>query len=359
MLVSSIDPACWVHWGGVRTLRHFHVSLSIRCSSSSSTSFRSDPFRTFADQLWLTRWYTQSIRLVQSIKTLQGRWGTSIIDWQLAAPLLLLLLLLLLPGWPPSIVGRSTPTELPKAAIDSARRVHQDGSMMLGYVQYWLSIRYSTPSPPPAPHHHHQSAWQRTEQQRVYEDIGMMGMDCAKGAYGDTEVTHLIIVQRITHSIFPCCALTCSGWDFVDPHNWVDPRGRVVSYLLTHFPRSSSNSCYFSWIPFECLQRCGWVLMMGLLPSSSIVSPHCPPVLPHLDCSLVAVCVGPQILVSEIDFSLMRTHKQVICGLEIAIVNLWPGRSTICAEMIHFHLPRWGFWGSWNDCKYSLSIQNH
>jgi len=54
----------------------------------------------------------------------------------------------------------------------------------------------------------------------------------------------------------------------------VDPHGRVVSYLLTLFLRSSSQNRSFSRIPFGCRERCGGVLMMGSLPSSSAVSPQ-------------------------------------------------------------------------------------
>jgi len=187
-LVGSINSARRVHRAAARTLRYVHDWLSIRCSScysySSSCTSRSDPFRTFADQLWLTRWYAQSIRLVEYSKTRQGRCSTYIIGSWFAA-LHLHLLLLLLPGWPSSIVCRSTPIDSTECAIDLAGRVHQDGSTTLGYVQYWLSIRYSTPShtpsPPPAPRHHRHSAWQRTERRRVYGDTGMMEMDYATG----------------------------------------------------------------------------------------------------------------------------------------------------------------------------------
>jgi len=75
-------------------------------------------------------------------------------------------------------------------------------------------------------HHHRHSAWQRTERRRVCGDTGMTEMGWATGAYGDAGVTemgcatgsiysgdpgvdrsHLVpyhlIIQRITHSIFP------------------------------------------------------------------------------------------------------------------------------------------------------------
>ena len=109
LLLLLLDSARRVHWAGAKRLQYVHHWLSIHCfsCSSSSCASRSDQFRTFADQLGLTRWYAPSIHLVDYIKTLQGRWGTCIIDSQLTALLLLL---------------------------DSARRVHQDGAMTLGYV---------------------------------------------------------------------------------------------------------------------------------------------------------------------------------------------------------------------------------
>jgi len=46
---------------------------------------------------------------------------------------------------------------------------------------------------------------------------------------------------------FPSFNLTRSFYDFVDLRNCVDPRGRVVSYLLTLILRSSSQVDYWSW----------------------------------------------------------------------------------------------------------------
>jgi len=74
---------------------------------------------------------------------------------------------------------------------------------------------------------------------------------------------------------FPAFDLTSSFHDFVDPRNCVDPRSRVVSYLLTLILHSSSQNRSVSRIPFGCHARCGGMLMMGCLPSSSTVSPHC------------------------------------------------------------------------------------
>jgi len=82
---------------------------------------------------------------------------------------------------------------------------------------------------------------------------------------------HLISISSY-HSVklhtpsFPTFGLTCSVRDVVDPCNCMDSQRWVVSCLLTWFLRS------FSWITFGCRERCGGVLMVGSLPSSSIVS---------------------------------------------------------------------------------------
>jgi len=101
----------------------------------------------------MTRWYAQSIHLVEYIKTFQGRWGTSIIDYQIAALLLLLLLLLILilQGWPVSNFCRRTPIDSVVGSIDSSCRVNLDGTWTLGYIHYWLLIGCCTPPPPLPP----------------------------------------------------------------------------------------------------------------------------------------------------------------------------------------------------------------
>jgi len=73
---------------------------------------------------------------------------------------------------------------------------------------------------------------------------------------------------------FPCFDHTWSFHDVVDPHNWADPHGLVVSYLLTHILRSSSQNQSIWSIPFRCHVRCGGMLMIGCLPSGSTDSPH-------------------------------------------------------------------------------------
>jgi len=63
----------------------------------------------------------------------------------------------------------------------------------------------------------------------------------------------------------------------VDTRNRVDPQCQVVSYVLTQFLRCSSQNRSFSWILFQYRKRCGGVLMVSCLPSSSLGSPQRPP----------------------------------------------------------------------------------
>jgi len=104
---------------------------------------------------------------------------------------------------------------------------------------------------------------------------GIYSADPGVGRY------HLISISSY-HSMtiptlcFPTFGLTCFVRDFMDPCNCMDPQCRVVSYLLTRFLRSSNHHRSFSWIPFRCRRTCGGVLMLGSLPSSSIVSPQRP-----------------------------------------------------------------------------------
>ena len=125
---------------------YVHHWLSIRCSSfsfSSSSSFRPDPFWTSSDQLRFTHWWAQSFRLVEYIKTLQGRWGTCIIDTHFAA-LSLLLLFLLIKSWPHSNISRSTVIDSLVGSIDLCSRVHHHTARTLGYIYNWLAICCST-----------------------------------------------------------------------------------------------------------------------------------------------------------------------------------------------------------------------
>ena len=230
----------------------------------------------------------------------------SIIDSHIAALLLLLLqLLLLLPilqGWPPSNFSRSALIDSLVCSINSSRRVNEDLGSMLRYVHWWLSNCCSSPASLPAPARlttfvllqinsnwlTGRLHWFRTcSTLRWFNDGGIYAILTRQR--GRTEIQRYLILSSCNelHALsFWAFALTCASRDSVKPHDWVDPQGRVVSYHLTYL-RS------FSWIAFECCQRCGRVLMMGFLPSSSSVSPHGPPVLPPWDCSLVGVCAGP------------------------------------------------------------------
>jgi len=87
------------------------------------------------------------------------------------------------------------------------------------------------------------------QRQQVYSDTGVMEMDWVTGSIcsGDSGVDrhHIMFISsyhttKIHTPSFPSFALTHYFWDFMDPCNYVDPRGRVVSYLLTIFLHSSS-----------------------------------------------------------------------------------------------------------------------
>jgi hypothetical protein len=131
-------------------------------------------------------------------------------------------------------------------------------------------------------HHHPHSAWQSTERWRVYGETEMTEVDWAPESIylRDPGVNrrHLILLSynEIHNLSFPTFDLTRSFRDFVDPRNCVYPHGRVVSHLLTLFLLSSSQNRCFSRIPIGCRERCGGVLMMGSVPSSSAVSLHRP-----------------------------------------------------------------------------------
>ena len=129
-------------------------------------------------------------------------------------------------------------------------------------------------------HHQCLSAGQRTEQPWAYRDTGMKemdgatavdcdtgvtGMDGATGSIysGDSEVDRpsshisscIILSFDESHTqSFPTFDLTWSFRDFMDPH------GKVVSYLLTLFLCYSSQNCSLSLIPFgmprEVQRRC-------------------------------------------------------------------------------------------------------
>jgi hypothetical protein len=89
---------------------------------------------------------------------------------------------------------------------------------------------------------------------------------------------HLISIpsyhpMKIHNLSCPTLGFTCSV-RHVDPRICVDHQHRQVSYLLTRFHCSSKHNYLVSGNPFGCLERCGRVLLVGSLPSSSIVSPQ-------------------------------------------------------------------------------------
>jgi len=118
--------------------------------------------------------------------------------------------------------------------------------------------------------------------QQVYGDTGVTEGTVTGSIYSadpGVDRHHLISISsyhtmKIHTLSFPTFGLTHSVRDFVDPRNGMDPQRRVVSYLLTRFLHSSSQHRSFSWIPFRFRETCGGVLMVGSLPSSSIVSPQ-------------------------------------------------------------------------------------
>jgi len=84
---------------------------------------------------------------------------------------------------------------------------------------------------------------------QVYGDTGLTEVDWATGSTysGDPRVDryNLIFISsyhttKIHTLSFPTFGLTRSFRDVMDPRNWVDSHGRVVSYLLTFFLGSLS-----------------------------------------------------------------------------------------------------------------------
>ena len=118
------------------------------------------------------------------------------------------------------------------------------------------------------------------EQWWVWADTGVTEVDWAtwsiysRDPWADRH--HLIFISsrhtmKIHTQFFPTFKLTRSVWDFMDPHD------QVVSNLLTFFLRSSSYNPSPSQLLFVCCDRCGEMLMVGSLPSSSLISPQRPP----------------------------------------------------------------------------------
>jgi len=93
---------------------------------------------------------------------------------------------------------------------------------------------------------------------------------------------HLIFIASChtmnIHTLsFPTFGLPRSFFpDCIDSRNCVDPHSRVVSYLHTFFQHSLSQNRTPSRIRFGCCERSGAMLMVGSLPSISVVSPQRP-----------------------------------------------------------------------------------
>jgi len=174
---------------GVHPLLAHHLLLY---SSHSGFPSRSDQFRTFGDQLGLTCWQAQSIRLVEYIETRQGCCGTSIIGSRFTA-VLLHLLFLLLPGWP----------RFDHLQINSERLTGRHHRVGLSSTSWWCN------------------------QVGVYAVL--------TGQRGRTEIQTQLIFSSYNnlHTLSFCAfALTRTCLDFVYPSNCVDPHGWVVSYHL-------------------------------------------------------------------------------------------------------------------------------
>jgi len=144
---------------------------------------------------------------------------------------------------------------------------------------------------------------------RVYWDTGVTEVDWAMGSTNSGDPTvdrhHIIFTSsyqttKIHTLSFSTLGLTRSFRDLVDPRNCIDSHGLVVSYLLTFFLDYSSKHRSFTQILFVYWVRCGGMLMVGPLPSCSVVSPQWPPSgadyarLPSL--ARLTVCIYTEIL---------------------------------------------------------------
>jgi len=116
----------------------------------------------------------------------------------------------------------------------------------------------------------------------VYGDTGVMEGTVTGSMYSvdpGVDRHHLLSISSYhiikTHTLcFPTFGLNRSAGDFVDTRNCVDPPRRVVSCLPTRFLGSLSQHRSFSWIRFGFRKTSGAELMVGSVPSSSIVSPQ-------------------------------------------------------------------------------------
>jgi len=110
---------------------------------------------------------------------------------------------------------------------------------------------------------------------QVYGHTAVLNVEWATGSIysGNPGVDwhHLIFIAsyhttKIHTPSFETLAVTCSFRDYVDPHR------HVVSYLPTFFLLFSSYNRSFSRILFGCCERCGGMLIVASLPSSSVIS---------------------------------------------------------------------------------------
>jgi hypothetical protein len=82
----------------------------------------------------------------------------------------------------------------------------------------------------------------------------------------------------------------------------IDPHCHGVLYPLTRFVLFSNQQCDFSCIPFGYCERCGGVMMVGSLPSGSIISSQWLPSGPYV--SFLNGCVQVS----------LQFYSTTICG---------------------------------------------
>jgi len=124
------------------------------------------------------------------------------------------------------------------------------------------------------------------EWRRVYRNTGVWVVDRVTEimylANSGVDRLYLISISSYhtmtIHTLsFPTFGLTCSVRDIMDPCHCMDPQRRVVLYLLTWLLRTTKQHRSFWSILFGCCETRGGMLMVGSLPSSSIVLPQQPP----------------------------------------------------------------------------------
>jgi len=163
---------------------------------------------------------------------------------------------------------------------------------------------------------------------------------------------HLIFIlcyhsTKIHTLTFPTFGLTCSCRDFLDLRNYMDPHGRVVSYIIT-IPLSSSQNCSFSRILFGYCARCGGMLMVGSLPSISVVSPQWPP----SGASLGSVNGCLQVLLRSCSTTICGQidHMYIYWDTEIMHTILWGSESCYCNKDEYNRQNALCLWNPKNPC---------